>query len=71
MTVAIKNLYVVRNGNGTVDTMVCGDPRMVEWAKLASGCTRGGVQDVVQIPSIAKIDLDSTELAFKYRTSQN
>ena len=69
--VELENLYLIRNGNGTVDTMVCNDLRMVEWAATAAGCTRGGIQELTQVPAYTKIDLDSTELKFAYRTSQN
>jgi len=67
----IDNLYVVQNGNGTVDTMMCRDIRMGAALAGAVGGTRGGVRDVAQISVLEDLDLDSQELRFNYRTSMN
>lgn len=67
----VDNLYVVKNGNGTIDTMQCRDLRMVKWIANATSSPRGGVKEVVQISVLENLDLDSTELSFDYKHSMN
>lgn len=73
MTVStlVENLYVVQNGNGTVDTMICRDIRMGAALAGAIGGTRGGVRDVAQISILEGLELESIELRFDYKTSMN
>lgn len=74
MIAAVENLYVVQNGNGSVDTIRSSDPRMVDW--ILSGCgyddrPRGGIMEVNRVSVLADLELDSTMLKLDYGMSQN
>lgn len=71
MSQIVDNLYIVQNGNGTVDTMQCRDLRMVKWLANATQSPRGGVQELTQVSVLERIDLDSHELRFTFVQSNN
>lgn len=63
------NLYIIRNVDCTVDTMVCSDSAMVDEIATVGGYY--GTMELTQISVAEKIDLDSTELRFNFRQSVN
>jgi hypothetical protein len=70
MTTLVDNLYLVRNRNGTVDTMTCG-PQMAGMISRATSSTKGGTDEITQISSLTPWDLQAEELRFDYAASVN
>lgn len=70
MKTLVDNLYLVRNRNGSVDTVACG-PLMAGIISRATGSTKGGVESITQISKLVPWDLRSEELSFNYVQSEN
>jgi hypothetical protein len=70
MTVIVDNLYVVQNGDGTVDTISGPVESAVDLIE-AAGFIHGGTTELVQVSSIEDLDLCSHELRFDFVQSMN
>lgn len=55
--------YLLRNINGTLDTMVCNDSHIV--------VTLSRIHEMRRVPFNAALDLRAEELSFSYKQSQN
>ena len=71
MKTLIENLYVCKNGNGTIDTtqgpsIAQGLPAMMTIATFA-----GGLDEVVKISVLTDLELNADELTFDYAQSMN
>jgi hypothetical protein len=70
MTTLVDNLYLVRNRNGTVDTVTCG-PQMAGMISGATSSLKGGTDEITQISSLTPWDLQAEHLNFTYKQSPN
>lgn len=62
----VEPVYLVRNHNGSLDTMVCEDRRLILMAQAIKG-----PQSLVRVPFETNLDLCSEELSFQYHQSNN
>lgn len=67
----IDSLYVLKNRNGTVDTIKCPSSEAAKWWAETTGSFQGGNENVVQVSVLTGLDLVASELKFNYHESLN
>ena len=70
MPIEVDNLYVIKNENGTVDSLA-GPSDSVEAIIEAVGFIYGGTAEIVQVSALEDLDLCSAELRFDFAQSMN
>lgn len=70
MTITVDNLYVIKNGDGTIDT-IAGPGESVLSLVEAASFLHGGTSEIVQVSAIEDLNLCSFELKFDFVQSMN